>query len=286
MRIDLHTHSTISDGTDSPTRLVMKAATSGLDVIALTDHDTFDGLEEAQAAGQRFGVRLLPGLEMTCHIGGRDVHLLGYGPHPDDPALGRELQITRDSRVGRLDAICQILAEVGMSVTTADVHRAAGSASSLGRPHVADAMVAKGYVEDRDEAFRDWLADGKPAYVPRHSVALEEGIDLIHDAGGVAVLAHPWGSGAQQVLTPQVIASLSAYHQLDGIEVEHQDHDQAARRMLFDLGGRLGLVRTGASDYHGSGKKDHELGCNLTRETAYRELVTRIQLRGGVLRVR
>ncbi|AOG29151.1 PHP domain-containing protein [Cutibacterium avidum] len=265
---------------------MMKAATSGLDVIAMTDHDTFDGLEEAQAAGQRFGVRLLPGLEMTCHIGGRDVHLLGYGPHPDDPALGRELQITRDSRVGRLDAICQKLAEVGMSVTTADVHRAAGSASSLGRPHVADAMVAKGYVEDRDEAFRDWLADGKPAYVPRHSVALEEGIDLIHDAGGVAVLAHPWGRGAQQVLTPQVIASLSAYHQLDGIEVEHQDHDQAARRMLFDLGGRLGLVRTGASDYHGSGKKDHELGCNLTRETAYRELVTRIQLRGGVLRVR
>ena len=286
MRIDLHTHSTISDGTDSPTRLVMRAATSGLDVIALTDHDTFDGLEEAQAAGLRFGVRRLPGLEMTCHVGGRDVHLLGYGPRPDDPALGRKLQITRDSRVGRLDAICQKLAEVGMSVTTADVHRAAGSASSLGRPHVADAMVAKGYVEDRDEAFRDWLADGKPAYVPRHSVALEEGIDLIHDAGGVAVLAHPWGRGAQQVLTPQMIASLSAYHQLDGIEVEHQDHDQAARRMLFDLGGRLGLVRTGASDYHGSGKKDHELGCNLTRETAYRELVTRIQLRGGVLRVR
>ncbi|MGK2308429.1 PHP domain-containing protein [Cutibacterium sp. V970] len=284
--MDLHTHSTISDGTDSPTRLMMKAATSGLDVIALTDHDTFDGLEEAQAAGQRFGVRLLPGLEMTCHIGDRDVHLLGYGPHPDDPALSRELQITRASRAGRLDAICQKLAEAGLSVTTEDAHRAAGTASSLGRPHVADAMVAKGYVEDRDEAFRDWLADGKPAYVPRHSVALEKGIDLIHDAGGVAVVAHPWGRGAQQVLTPQVIAALSAYHQLDGIEVEHQDHDQAVRRMLFDLGGRLGLVRTGASDYHGSGKKDHELGCNLTRETAYRELVTRIQLRGGVLRVR
>lgn len=146
--------------------------------------------------------------------------------------------------------------------------------------------MAKGYVEDRDEAFRDWLSDGKPAYVPRRSVALEEGIDLIHNAGGVAVLAHPWGRGAQQDLTPQVIASLSAYHQLDGIEVEHQDHDQVARRMLFDLGGRLGLVRTGASDYHGSGKKDHQLGCNVTRETAYRELVTRIQLRGGVLRVR
>lgn len=252
----------------------------------MTDHDTLDGLEEAQAAGQRFGVRLLPGFEMTCHIGGRDVHLLGYGARPSDSVLGRELHLTRASRAERLDAICQRLSDAGMTVTVDDVHRAAGSASSLGRPHVADAMVAKGYVEDRDEAFRDWLADGKPAYVPRRSVALEEGIDLIHNAGGVAVLAHPWGRGAQQVLTPQVIASLSAYHQLDGIEVEHQDHDQAARRMLFDLGGRLGLVRTGASDYHGSGKKDHELGCNVTRETAYRELVTRIQLRGGILRVR
>ncbi|WP_277619689.1 PHP domain-containing protein [Cutibacterium namnetense] len=284
--MDLHTHSTISDGTDSPMRLMMKAAGSGLDVVALTDHDTLDGLEEAQAAGQRFGVRLLPGFEMTCHIGGRDVHLLGYGARPSDSVLGRELHLTRASRAERLDAICQRLSDAGMTVTVDDVHRAAGSASSLGRPHVADAMVAKGYVEDRDEAFRDWLADGKPAYVPRRSVALEEGIDLIHNAGGVAVLAHPWGRGAQQVLTPQVIASLSAYHQLDGIEVEHQDHDQAARRMLFDLGGRLGLVRTGASDYHGSGKKDHELGCNVTRETAYRELVTRIQLRGGILRVR
>ena len=196
------------------------------------------------------------------------------------------MQATRASRAGRLDAICQRLSDAGMTVTIDDVHRTSGSASSLGRPHVADAMVAKGYVEDRDEAFRDWLSDGKPAYVPRRSVALEEGIDLIHNAGGVAVLAHPWGRGAQQDLTPQVIASLSAYHQLDGIEVEHQDHDQVARRMLFDLGGRLGLVRTGASDYHGSGKRDHELGCNVTRETAYRELVTRIQLRGGVLRVR
>ncbi|WCC81103.1 PHP domain-containing protein [Cutibacterium equinum] len=265
---------------------MMKAAASGLDVIALTDHDTFDGLEEAQAAGQRFGVRLLPGLEMTCHIGGRDVHLLGYGPRRDDAALGRQLRATQASRTGRLGAMCEKLTEAGMPVTIEDVRRAAGSTSSLGRPHVADAMVAKGYVEDRNEAFRDWLADGKPAYVPRHTVALEDGIDLIHKAGGVAILAHPWGRGAQQVLTPQVIASLSAYHQLDGIEVEHQEHDQAARRMLFDLGGRLGLVRTGSSDYHGTGKKDHDLGCNLTRETAYREIVTRIQLRGGVLHVR
>ena len=115
MRIDLHTHSTISDGTDSPTRLMMKAARSGLGVVALTDHDTFDGLEEAQAAGQRFGVRLLPGFEMTCHIGGRDVHLLGYGARPDDPVLGRELQATRASRAGRLDAICQRLSDAGMT---------------------------------------------------------------------------------------------------------------------------------------------------------------------------
>lgn len=286
MRIDLHTHSTVSDGTDSPTRLVMKASYVGLDVISLTDHDTFDGLDEAQAAGQRFGVKVLPGLEMTCHVEDKDVHLLGYGCRTDDQALGRELTITRESRTGRLRAICEVLADNGINVTAEDVHRAAGAASSLGRPHVADAMVAKGYVTDRDEAFRDWLAEGRPAYVPRHSVALEEGIDLVHGAGGVAVLAHPWGRGAQRVLTPQVIASLAAYHELDGIEVDHEDHDRAARRMLFDLGGRLGLVRTGSSDYHGTGKNGHELGCNLTRETAYRELITRIQLRGGTLRTR
>lgn len=284
MRIDLHTHSRVSDGTDSPTRLVMKASMAGLGAVALTDHDTFDGLAEACAAGQRFGVRVLPGVEMTCHTGDRDVHLLGYGCRSDDEELCAELARTRAARSDRLERMCARLADHGVEVSPEEVRARSRTASSLGRPHVADVMVAKGYVADRDEAFRDWLVEGKPGWVPRHSVDLGTGIDLVHAAGGVAVLAHPWGRGASSVLTPEVIALLTRDHDLEGIEVDHQDHSPAARRMLFDLGGRLGLIRTGSSDYHGSGKHDHELGCNLTRETAFREICTRIQIRGGSLR--
>lgn len=284
MRIDLHTHSAVSDGTDSPTRLVMRAASAGLAVIGLTDHDTFDGLAEAQAAGARFGVRVLPGVEISCNQDGHEVHLLGYGCRTDDPDLLAELGRLRSSRSGRLLRMVQALNRAGIEITADDVHAVASSASSLGRPHVADAMIAKGYVADRDEAFRDWLDVGRPGFVRRYSCDLAAGVDLIHRAGGAAVLAHPWARGADSVLTPERIAALARDHQLDGLEVDHQDHTAAQRAMLFDLGGRLGLVRTGSSDYHGTGKTDHELGCNTTRETAYRELCTRIQMRGGALR--
>ncbi len=283
MRIDLHTHSTVSDGTDSPTRLVMKAASAGLSVIGVTDHDTFDGLAEAMAAGARFGVRVLPGVEVSCNQSGREVHLLGYGCRTDDGDLLAELALVRNSRNGRLLRMVQALQKAGIRITADDVHAAATGASSLGRPHVADAMVAKGYVADRDEAFRDWLEEGRPGFVRRYSCDLARGVDLIHAAGGAAVLAHPWARGADSVLTPEVITALAREHELEGIEVDHQDHTAEQRSLLFELGGRLGLLRTGSSDYHGTGKKDHELGCNTTRETAYRELCTRIQLRGGVL---
>lgn len=282
MRIDLHTHSTVSDGTDSPTRLVMKASTVGLGVISLTDHDTFDGVAEAAAAGQRFGVRVLPGIEITCRQVDVDVHLLGYGCRMDDPDLDEELARTRASRQGRLQRICDRLTAEGMPVTPKEVMTIARSASSVGRPHVADVMVAKGYVADRDEAFEKWLSHGRPGYVRRYSIDLHRGIDLVREAGGVPVLAHPWGRGADRVLTAEVLAEL-VDRGLEGIEVDHNDHTPQARRLLFDLGGRLGLIRTGSSDYHGTGKRGHDLGCNTTRETAYREICTRIQMRGGVL---
>jgi len=282
MFIDLHTHSSISDGTDSPTRLVMRAAGVGLDVISLTDHDTFDGLEEAHAAGGRFGVKVLPGIEITCREKDVDVHLLGYGCHPDDVQLGAELERTRASRLGRLHRICQKLTDLDMPLTVEEVMRYAGTAHSLGRPHVADAMIAKGYVKDRDEAFATWLSHDCPAYVRRYSIDLADAITLVRQAKGVAVLAHPWARGADRVLSPERIAGLAA-DGLEGIEVDHNEHGVQVRRMLFDLGGRLGLIRTGSSDYHGTGKKGHELGCNTTRETAYREICTRVQLRGGHL---
>ncbi|MEL4506059.1 PHP domain-containing protein [Luteococcus sp. H138] len=283
MRIDLHTHSVVSDGTDTPTRLVLKAMEVGLDVIALTDHDTFDGIPEAIEAGKRIGVKVLCGIEMSTQVDGRSVHLLGYGCDPFHRPLVQELAKIRVARTGRLKAFAERMTELGMPLTVDDIITAAGASPSIGRPHVADALVAKGYVKDRDDAFDQWLRDDKPGYVPRYACELGAAIDLIHDAHGIAILAHPWGRGNEQVLTAPLIESLVNEHGLEGIEVNHPDHDERARELLFALGGRLGLIRTGSSDYHGLGKRNNPLGCENTRDTAYREILRRIRLRGGIV---
>ena len=282
MLIDLHTHSSVSDGTDTPTRLVMKALQAGLDVIGLTDHDTFDGVREAQEAGKRVGVQVLSGIEMSTEKDGRSVHLLGYGCDPFNHALVDELARIRVGRTARLQAMADRLTELGMPVTVDDIVEQAGASPSIGRPHIADVLVAKGYVADRQQAFDEWLGDDKPGYVPRYACPLERAIDLVHGARGVAFIAHPWGRGGQQVLPAQYLEELTREHGLEGIEVEHHDHDLGTRELLFEMGARLGLIRTGSSDYHGLGKRDHELASNTTRESAYKEIVRRIKLRGGV----
>ncbi len=282
MRIDLHTHSSVSDGTDSPTTLVLKAHQQGLDVIGLTDHDTFDGIPEAVEASKRIGLVVLGGIEMSCQTNGKTVHLLGYGVDPYNRPLVEELARIRVGRSGRLFATAAKLTELGVPLTVDDIIAAAGAAPSIGRPHVADAMIAKGYVASRAEAFDTWLGDDKPGYVERYACPLEEGIALIHAARGVCVLAHPWGRGADAWLTAPYLERLVADHGLEGIEVEHPDHDAATRELLFAMGARLGLIRTGSSDYHGLGKRNHELGCNTTRKSAYKEIVRRIAARGGV----
>lgn len=281
MRIDLHTHSRISDGTDTPTALVLKASEAGLDVMALTDHDTFDGIPEAMEAGRRVGVRVVAGLEMSTDVAGKSVHLLGYGCNTDDPALLAELAAIREGRAGRLPAMCDQLAAAGVPVTMEDVVASSPSARAVGRPHVADAMVARGHVADRAEAFEKYLAEGRPGWVPRYSTDLAVAITLVHDAGGAAVVAHPWSRGNADVITATLLEGLVQGYGLDGIEVDHEDHDAETRRLLFELGARLGLVRTGSSDHHGAGKKGHDLGCNLTRPAAFTELVARIRARGG-----
>lgn len=281
MRIDLHTHSTVSDGTDTPTALVHKAHDAGLDVIALTDHDTFDGVSQAIEAGRRLGVSVLGGVEMSCEVDGHSVHLLGYGCDPFHRGLNEELRKNREGRTNRLPAFAERLTELGMPLSVEDIKEQSGLSPSVGRPHVADAMVAKGYVADRREAFDKWLADDKPGYISRYSTPLELGIELIHQAKGVAVLAHPWGRGRADQLPADYIAALVENYGLEGIEVDHEDHDEHTRSLLFEMGQRLGLIRTGSSDYHGLGKVGHELGCNTTRESAYRELVARIRRRGG-----
>jgi predicted metal-dependent phosphoesterase TrpH len=279
MRIDLHTHSSTSDGTDTPEELVENAARAGLDVVALTDHDTFDGLDAAVATGEQVGVQVVRGLELSCARQGSSVHLLGYGADPEDPALAAELERVRDGRQGRVAGVLAKLDALGVGVTEEAVARFVGDSPSVGRPHIADALVEAGHVRDRTEAFDRFLADGGPAHVARYAIDLERGIDLVHGAGGVAVIAHPWGRGRERLLPPELLATLAKEHGLDGIEVDHQDHDRDARRRLRKLVQRLGLLGTGSSDYHGTGKTDHDLGCNTTAPEVFAEISDRLAAR-------
>ena len=276
MRIDLHTHSIVSDGTDTPGALVRAAGEAGLDVVGLTDHDTFDGIAEAETAALAVGVELWAGVEWSTQLDGESVHLLGYGCEASAPALVAELGRVRLGRQGRVPEMCRRLAELGVPVSVAEVRAMAGGAPSVGRPHFADVMVSKGYVADRAEAFSRFLADDGPAFVPRYATPLGLAIDLVHQTGGVAVVAHPWGRGREHVLRAEVLERLAAEHRLDGIEVWHEDHDATARVDLERLALRLGLVPTGSSDYHGTGKKGHPLGVNLTPRESLVELSARI----------
>jgi 3',5'-nucleoside bisphosphate phosphatase len=277
MRIDLHTHSSVSDGTDTPAELIRKAAAANLDVIALTDHDTFDGLDEAVSEGQRIGIQVVRGMELSCSRAGESVHLLAYGADPAHPDLAMEMARVRGGRMGRLAAVLAKLAELGMPVSKAAVLAEVGDSPSVGRPHIADAMIKAGHVRNREEAFERFLADGGPAHVPRYTIEVGQGIDLVHAAGGVAVIGHPWGREREHVLPADVLVTLTAEHSLDGVEVDHQDHDADVRARLRAVASGLGLLATGSSDYHGTGKLDHDLGCNTTAPEVYQELAMRLR---------
>jgi hypothetical protein len=281
MRIDLHTHSSVSDGTDTPAELVEQAVRAGLDVVALSDHDTFDGLDEAVAAGEQLGIEVVRGMELSCAADGNSVHLLAYGADPASPGLASELERVRAGRQGRVAGVLAKLADLGVGVSEEAVMRQVGGSPSIGRPHIADALVEAGHVRDRTEAFDRFLADGGPAHVTRYAIQLATGIDLVHAAGGVAVIAHPWGRGREHVLPPHVLERLATEHRLDGIEVDHQDHDRETRRRLRTLARRLDLLATGSSDYHGTGKTDHDLGCNTTDPDVYAEVAARAGAAAG-----
>jgi 3',5'-nucleoside bisphosphate phosphatase len=276
MRIDLHTHSSVSDGTDAPAELVRKALAAGLDVVALTDHDTFDGLDEAVGEGERLGLGVVRGMELSCSRRGSSVHVLAYGADPTSPRLAAEMARVRDGRLGRLAGVLRKLAALGVPVSEAEVMAQVGNSPSVGRPHIADALIAAGHVRDRQQAFDRFLADGGPAHVHRYTIEVDRGIDLVHEAGGLAVIAHPWGRGRERLLPPNVLQDLARDHGLDGIEVDHQDHDSDARRRLRALAESLGLLATGSSDYHGTGKLDHDLGCNTTDAAVFTEMERRL----------
>ena len=272
MRIDLHTHSNRSDGTDTVPGLIAHAREAGLDVIALTDHDTTDGWAEGRAAAQELGIGFVPGIEISCKLAYTSVHLLAYLPDPAHPGLAAELAEVRASRNGRMPAMVARLNEIGLDITPDDVLAQATGTPSVGRPHVADALIAAGIVADRTEAFDKYLADGRPGHVQRYAVEPARAIELVRDAGGVPVLAHPWGRGSRRVLTPDVIAGLTAYG-LGGLEADHQDHGPADRAALRAIAADNGLLVTGSSDHHGLGKSDHELGVNTTAPEQFEALL-------------
>lgn len=273
MRIDLHTHSSASDGTDTPGDLVREAASAGLDVVALTDHDAMSGWEEARQAADEVGITLVPGLEISTRHGHRGVHLLGYLPDPTHPPLVAVLDRILVGRTERTPAIVSALRAEGIDLTEDDVRREAGGSVAAGRPHVADALVRLGVVADRTEAFDTLLNPGRPGYVNRWAADLEDMIGLVTAAGGVAVIAHPWGRGSRSVLDEGALASLRDSG-LAGIEVDHQDHSPEARAELRAIAANLDLVATGSSDHHGLGKVDHDLGVNTTDPEQYERLLS------------
>ncbi len=271
MRIDLHTHSSRSDGTDTPADLVRAASAAGLDVVALTDHDTAVGWGEAQQVADAVGVELVPGIEVSCKHRGSGVHLLAYWPDPTHPGLVRLLDAVVEGRDQRVPRMVELLRGLGHDVTVEEVLDQAAGARAVGRPHVADVLVGKGIVADRDEAFARFLRSGGPAYVDRPAAPLEETVRVVADAGGVSVVAHPWGRGSADVMRAEDLAALQAAG-LSGVEVDHEDHDEQQRAALRGLARDLGLVVTGSSDHHGTGKVGHDLGCNLTAPEEYARL--------------
>ncbi|KGM09949.1 PHP domain-containing protein [Cellulomonas carbonis] len=261
MRIDLHTHSYVSDGTDAPAALVADAARAGLDVVALTDHDTTAGWDEAAAAAREHGVVLVPGMELSCRAGGTSVHLLSYLHDPEDAALLAEAEETRGSRLRRAHRMVELLA-ADLDITWADVEAQTEPGTTVGRPHVADALVALGHVPDRSAAFATLLAAGSPYYVPHHAPDAVRAVELVRAAGGVPVLAHPRASERGAVV-PEAVIRRMVDAGLAGLEVDHRDHTGSQREHLRGLAQSLGLLVTGSSDYHGAGKPNL-LGENLT----------------------
>lgn len=274
MRADLHTHSLASDGTDLPAEVVRKAARAGLDVLALTDHDSTSGWEPAAGAALEAGITLVRGIEISTRHRGRSVHLLAYLPDPTHEPLVALLAGIVDGRNERMPGIVKALQDHGLQISEDDVRREAGATAASGRPHVADALVRLGAARDRSEAFRTLLDPGMPGYVHRHAPSLTAAIEVVRAAGGAPVLAHPWGRGGRTVLDPEGLAELRRLG-LVGIEVDHQDHDPGAREHLRALARDLDLVVTGSSDYHGLGKVDHELGVNSTAPAELERLLDR-----------
>ena len=251
--IDLHTHSNFSDGTDSPAQLINKALATGITTIALTDHDSVAGIAQAQSA-LRPGISLVAGAEISCQTDdGISVHMLGLLFDLENKDLISTMEKTRENRHGRMQRIIERLNEAGIEISIQDVLAELAQGATLGRPHLADALIKKGVVSSRDEAFSQMLHNKSKFYVAHYSPKPVEAIKLIKAAGGVAIIAHPMASHRGRTISIETFGDLIEAG-LDAIEVDHRDHSPDEKNALIQLARDNNLVMTGASDYHGNGK--------------------------------
>ncbi len=267
--IDLHLHTTASDGRLTPTELVAHAAASGVRILAVTDHDTTDGFDEAAAEASRRGVLLIPGIEITAVDRGRDVHMLGYFFDRRDGAFAQFLTAQRATRIARIVDIANRLGALGMPVDVQPVLEEAQrqSSKSIGRPRLARAMIDAGYVATTQEAFDKWLGRGCPAFIERPGASPEEVIGIVHRAGGLVSLAHP----GRTLIDDRIAALRSAG--LDAIEVYHSDHDASAVTAYLAMARQLDFMVTGGSDFHGDPAHGIAPGASVLPESEWTRLV-------------
>ncbi len=275
--IDLHTHTNCSDGTDSPRELVNKAIVQGLEVLGISDHDTTSSWKEARES-LRGSLKLALGSEISCLTDdGVSVHMLGLLFDADHQEMQQVLEETRDGRLPRMRKMIEKMRAEGMDISIEDVELAMPTGATMGRPHLADALVAKKIVKSRDEAFVDLLHNESRFYVSHAAPTPADAIRLIRRAGGVAVIAHPFASHRGQILKPEDFSELVAAG-LNGIEVDHRDQNPDERAMLRNIARELDLVVTGSSDYHGTGKLN-SLAENHTHREQWEKLESQADAR-------
>lgn len=269
MLIDLHTHSVASDGTQQPADVIASAVEAGLDVVALTDHDTTSGWAEAADAARRLGMVFVPGTEVSCSWRGISVHLLSYLHDPENAGLLGEIEHARASREHRAERMVELIAR-DYPLTWDDVTAQASEGATLGRPHIADALVARGHVASRDAAFETILASGSGYYVGHYAPDPVDAVRLVRAAGGVPVFAHPRASARGRTVGDDVIEAMVDAG-LAGLEVDHRDHLPEDRARLREIAASHDLLVTGSSDYHGTGKQNL-LGENTTGPAAFERI--------------
>jgi predicted metal-dependent phosphoesterase TrpH len=275
MFIDLHTHSTASDGTQSPEVLIRAARDAGLSAIALTDHDTVAGCAQAAQTAREVGIDFLPGIEISCEFPRPGtLHLLGYGVDPHSPELHALTARLIAARTARNAQMLAAMRAAGIDISDAELATEAAG-GTVGRPHIARILVRKGYAADNNDAFKRLLGQGSPFYVSKENTTSRQAIEMIHDAGGLAVLAHPVQLKRENNAQLEAVIKNLADQGLDGVEVIHSDHRDSFIDYLTDLTTRWNLLPTGGSDYHGQGKPHIHLGHAGNRRIP-REIYTRL----------